>query len=70
MTVVAGTSESKGKRQSSVDPLTVTNLTKLQSDINAANSTMEIIMMAIQKRLGRKAIVTNTKKELTDALHT
>ena len=47
MTVVAGTSESKGKRQSSIDPLTVTDLTKLQSDINAANSTMEIIMTAI-----------------------
>ena len=31
---------------------------------------MEIIMTAIQKRLSRKAIVTNAKKELVDALHT
>ena len=67
--MVAGTSESKGKRQSSIDPLTVTDLTKLQSDTNAANSTMEIIMMAIRKRLGCKAIVPNAKKELVDALH-
>ena len=70
MTVVAGTSDCKEKRKASIDPLTVTDLTELQSDINAANSTMETIMTAIRKRLSRKAIVTNAKKELVDALHT
>ena len=66
LTLITGTSDNKLKRKKSIDPLTVEDLVELQTDIDAADKTMGIIMSKVQKRMGRKAIVPNAKKKLID----
>ena len=51
---MAGTSDSKGKRDTSIDPLTAKDLSELQVDIDASDLAMSKIMSTIRQRIGLK----------------
>ena len=51
---MAGTSDSKTKRNPTVDPLTAADLNQLQLEIDGSDNVMAKIMSTIRKRIGMK----------------
>ena len=67
LTVIAGTSDNKSKRDPQVGQLSVDDLSQLQVEIDASNHTMNKIMTTIRKRIGFKAIEKNANQGLLQA---
>ena len=66
MTIVAGTSNSKSKREQKIDPMTSSDLNEMQIDTDASDNSMIKIMWQIRKKLGKKAIEPNANKGLLE----